>query len=61
MIKSGAAEIKHEGGKSMADKQEYKVTWKGWLSLIILIISFSGIFTKSDTVLRALDFQVLTG
>lgn len=45
----------------MADKQEYKVTWKGWLSLIILIISFSGIFTKSDTVLRALDFQVLTG
>ena len=39
----------------------YKVTWKGWLALIILIVSFSGIFTKSDTVLRALDFQVLTG
>ena len=41
--------------------EEYKVSWKGWLSLIILIVSFSGIFTKSDSVLRALDFQVLTG
>ena len=45
----------------MADNQEYKVTWKGWLALIILVVSFSGIFTKSDTVLRALDFQALTG
>lgn len=40
---------------------EYKVTWKGWLSLIILIIAFSGIFTKAEGPLRALDFQVLTG
>lgn len=46
----------------MADvKTEEKVTWKGWLSLIILIVSFSGIFTKADGPLRALDFQVLTG
>ncbi len=40
---------------------EYKVTWKGWLSLIILIIAFSGIFTKAEGPWRALDFQVLTG
>lgn len=45
----------------MADPQENKVTWKGWLSLIILIVSFSGVFTKSDSALSALDFQVLTG
>ncbi|MDR7868219.1 MAG: hypothetical protein RIN56_15590 [Sporomusaceae bacterium] len=42
-------------------KEEYKVTWKGWLSLAILIIAFSGVFAKADGPLRALDFQVLTG
>ena len=42
-------------------KDAYKVTWKGWLSLIILIVSFSGVFAKTDGPLRALDFQVLTG
>jgi len=42
-------------------QEKYKVTWKGWLSLAILLISFSGIFAKSDGLLRALDFQVLTG
>lgn len=47
----------------MAEKnqEEYKVTWKGWLSLIILLISFSGVFTQSTGPWRALDFQVLTG
>jgi nucleoside recognition membrane protein YjiH len=43
------------------NQEEYKVTWKGWLSLIILIIAFSGVFTKAEGPLRALDFQVLTG
>jgi nucleoside recognition membrane protein YjiH len=43
------------------NQEKYKVTWKGWLSLVILIISFSGIVAKSDGFLRALDFQVLTG
>lgn len=43
------------------NERDYKVTWKGWLSLAILIIAFSGIFTKADGPLRALDFQVLTG
>ncbi|VBB06606.1 nucleoside recognition [Lucifera butyrica] len=42
-------------------QEQYKVTWKGWLSLIILIIAFSGVFAKADGPLRALDFQVLTG
>jgi len=42
-------------------KDAYKVTWKGWLSLLILIVSFSGVFAKTDGPLRALDFQVLTG
>jgi nucleoside recognition membrane protein YjiH len=41
--------------------KDYKVTWKGWLSLVILIIAFSGVFTKAEGPVRALDFQVLTG
>ena len=47
----------------MADpkQDEYKVSWKGWLSLILLIVSFSGIFAKAAGPWRALDFQVLTG
>ncbi len=42
-------------------QEEYKVSWKGWLSLIILIVAFSGVFAKSTGPWRALDFQVLTG
>ncbi len=47
----------------MAEQKQdaYKVTWKGWLALAILIISFSGLFAKAEGPLRALDFQVLTG
>ncbi|MDU4961365.1 MAG: nucleoside recognition domain-containing protein [Sporomusaceae bacterium] len=47
----------------MAEKNQeaYKVTWKGWLALIILLVSFSGIFAQSTGPWRALDFQVLTG
>ena len=43
------------------NQTEYKVTWKGWLSLLILLISFSGVFAKAAGPWRALDFQVLTG
>jgi nucleoside recognition membrane protein YjiH len=43
------------------NQEEYKVTWKGWLSLAILIMAFSGVFAKAEGPLRALDFQVLTG
>lgn len=43
------------------EQNAYKVSWKGWLALTVLLISFSGIFTKADGPIRALDFQVLTG
>lgn len=43
------------------NQTEYKVTWKGWLALLILLISFSGVFAKAPGPWRALDFQVLTG
>lgn len=38
-----------------------KVTWKGWVSLIFLICSLSGIFRESETVLAALDYSNLLG
>jgi len=41
-------------------EDQYKVTWKGWLSLFILIITFSGALTNAGE-WRAFDFQVLTG
>ncbi len=40
---------------------EEKITWKGWLSLILLIILFSGIFQSSEGPLAALDFSNLSG
>ena len=43
------------------DQNDYQVSWKGWLALALLLISFSGIFAKADGAVRALDFQVLTG
>ncbi|MHC1759241.1 MAG: nucleoside recognition domain-containing protein [Negativicutes bacterium] len=43
------------------NQEQYKVSWKGWLALSILIISLSGVFAKANGPLRALDFQVLTG
>lgn len=41
--------------------QANKVTWKGWASLIVLIILFSGIFQNSEGPLAAFDFANLTG
>jgi len=43
------------------DQQEMKLTWKGWLALLFLCVSFSGVLAKSDTAWRALDFTVLLG
>ena len=40
---------------------EEKVTWRGWISLFILIILFSGIFQKAGTPWAALDFSNLCG
>lgn len=38
-----------------------KLTWKSWISLLFLIILFSGVFESSDNALRALDLNALTG
>lgn len=43
------------------EQQEMKLTWKGWLALAFLCISFSGLLAKNPTALRALDFTVLLG
>lgn len=40
---------------------ESRVTWKGWASLIVLIILFSGLFQNAEGPLAALDFANLTG
>lgn len=50
----------------MSDQQnvsenDNKTTWKGWLSLLILIILFSGAFQNSNGWLKALDINVLSG
>lgn len=44
------------------DKEvEQKVSWKGWLALIFLCVSFSGLLAKDPGALRAFDFSVLVG
>jgi nucleoside recognition membrane protein YjiH len=40
---------------------EVKVTWKGWLSLIVLIVLLSGVFQNSTGPLKAFDFNNLGG
>jgi len=44
--------------KSMTDR---KVTWKGWVALLILVVIFSGALKDADGWLQAFDFQTLTG
>ena len=44
----------------MNDK-EVDVTWKGWLSLIVLIVIISGVFKNLPGGLSSLDFTNLTG
>lgn len=43
------------------NEQEEKITLKGWLSLLFLIILFSGIFQGADGPLAAFDFSNLCG
>lgn len=40
---------------------EQKVTWRGWLALFFLIISFSGTLMSAPEPWKAFDFQVLVG
>ncbi len=42
-------------------QQENKVTLKGWISLILLIVLFSGVFKNAEGPLSAFDFSNLTG
>lgn len=44
-----------------AIKTPEKVSWKGWISLFVLIILFSGIFQKFEGPLAAFDFGNLCG
>ncbi|MDO5715524.1 MAG: hypothetical protein Q4P25_02995, partial [Tissierellia bacterium] len=43
------------------DNKENKVSWKGWIALILLIIMFSGIFQHAEGPLKALDLSNLIG
>ncbi|KAF5051264.1 nucleoside recognition domain-containing protein [Anaerotignum sp.] len=43
------------------NQKEEKVTIKGWISLIVLCVMFSGIFKDVDGPLKALDFLNLSG
>lgn len=62
-------EIKADAKKAEVPKEkehlkatmEYKVTWKGWVALLFLIICFSGIFSHSQTPLKALDLMSFLG
>lgn len=45
----------------MKSKIENKVSWRGWVSLAILIIMFSGIFENAQGPLKALDLSNLIG
>jgi nucleoside recognition membrane protein YjiH len=47
--------------KYVSSKTEQKITWKSWLSLVLLIIMFSGIFENAEGPLKALDLSNLIG
>ena len=43
------------------DNVKIKVPWYGYVVFILAILLFSGVFSSSDGILRALDFNVLSG
>lgn len=43
------------------DKKKYKVTWKGWISLIFLVVVFSGLMAPQTNFLKAFDLNSLVG
>ena len=43
------------------DNVKIKVPWYGYAVFILAILLFSGVFSSSDGILRALDFNVLSG
>ncbi len=48
----------------MSEKEknvEQKISWKGWVALIILVIAFSGVLQNNPGPIAALDFANLNG
>ena len=45
----------------MEDNKDYKVTWKGWVSLFFLIVLFSGTMGAQEGWLKAFDLNSLVG
>ena len=43
------------------DNVKIKVPWYGYVVFVLAILLFSGVFSSSDGILRALDFNVLNG
>ena len=43
------------------NETKIKVHWYGYVVFALAILLFSGIFSSSDGILRALDFNVLNG
>jgi Uncharacterized protein conserved in bacteria len=43
------------------ENAEKRITWKGWLSLLFLLLTFSGVLMNAPAPWKALDFQVLVG
>lgn len=55
------SESKENKQEALQKENKYKVTWKGWLSLAFLIISFSGLVAHQDNFLKAFDLMNLMG
>lgn len=45
----------------MEDSKDYKVTWKGWVSLFFLIVLFSGTMGTQEGWMKAFDLNSLVG
>ena len=55
------SESKENKQEALQKENEYKVTWKGWVSLAFLTISFSGLVAHQDNFLKAFDLMNLMG
>lgn len=45
----------------MEDNKDYKVTWKGWVALLFLIVLFSGTMGAQEGWMKAFDLNSLVG
>lgn len=44
-----------------SEKQTPPLTWKSWLALLFLVVTFSGVLMNAPAPWKAFDFQVLVG